>query len=400
MLRKSLVYDAYTIAIHPTARFLKQVYIILFRPSTFAEKFLHLGDQSNFLRQVRFFIEAATYVLILSAATAYLTRYVFTSEVRYWVHLAVGTILLLAPFHVLNWLATGRNLNFKDTLHVLLPVFAATSISTSVFRALYWGLDEILAQLLGHRFVHENPLAEFNVAYMQCLSDQSVILASLFGQDLPGLRSKSPLAAFFESGGICYVLGVYSAAVISGKKFGIGRLHAALIALSSIVAAIVGIFGLFSGAALIAEARHDCVNTAYLRIGQKNPRLLLEQLVTVHKGILPVSESGRLEDRGMSFDERGLVQVYYDPRSYDDAGYVALAQRAKKTSVDVFCKLSASTDLYFSVIRQLGLGITYKYLVAGRETAIVVHANDEACRLNFAPKVLSPLEAIDIETRR
>ena len=86
----SLLQDAYILFLAPIYRFFSVTMAILFRPSQFALESIHLGDRTNFVRQTRYFSEAAAYNLLVSTVTAYVTQFYFLSSERLCWRLTLG----------------------------------------------------------------------------------------------------------------------------------------------------------------------------------------------------------------------------------------------------------------------------------------------------------------------
>jgi hypothetical protein len=192
------------------------------------------------------------------------------------------------------------------------------------------------------------------------------------------------LVSFVEAGGGAYIVAVISTAVIASKKFLISKRRSAVLASSSIILAIGMIWALLISVVVVVGLQSGCANIAFLRMGRKDPALLLSYLARTQQKLLPDEVRSGVLEVAVSYDKQGLIYEYRD--SNDHAGMPVVEVEAIALAVrrNVFCDLVMDRGLYFWVLRDLGLGITDRYTLTRRNAEVIASVRPADCRMNFA----------------
>lgn len=138
------------ILLRPIERFLAQWIAVSTEPSAFVRERLRLGDTTNFLRAVGFFVSAVSTAFLAEVATLYLLGIGNLAEPLYWLFILLTSI----PFVLFSFLLVRlvARLSFKDVLHIsLYPIGAG--IFTGAFFALV--ASAVVAWLVAVGFISE-----------------------------------------------------------------------------------------------------------------------------------------------------------------------------------------------------------------------------------------------------
>ena len=117
--------------LRPVERFSAQVISISTEPSAFVREHVRLGDTTNFLRAVGFFVSAISTAFLAEVATLYLLGIGNLTEPYYWFFILLTSILfVLFCFSLVRLIAP---LSFKDVLHLSLYPIGAGVFTGAVF---------------------------------------------------------------------------------------------------------------------------------------------------------------------------------------------------------------------------------------------------------------------------
>lgn len=382
--RASLYSDFYLIGVKPTLMFLQRIWLITFRPASYASQVV-LGDRTNFVRHARFFIEATALTFVLTSISASVgEQWIIQSEIRAWAFACFTTIVFAIAVYLNGLLIIRPRATLRDVLHVYFPIAAGVMIVAAGFRMLYRSCVLLIDAIFGSRLSEFVPPEPFQSEMWACLGETSIALRIFFGNGAVVATGKPFVQNFVELGGGAYLLAVTSTAVIASRSFSISKLRAAILAVASIILAFAAVAAVFFVVVMAIALQSNCATVAYERMGRKNPAVLLEYLARTQRAMLPDDVRPGVIEVGVSYDASGLIYEYRDTNEYSKLPVAEVEAIALAVRRNVFCDLAMAPEHYFKVLRDLGLGIIDHYALSKRGTQIVASVRAGDCRMNFA----------------
>jgi hypothetical protein len=121
----------FQLLLQPIQRFFAQWIAVSTEPRAFVRACIHLGDTTNFLRAVRFFLSAVSTAFLAEVATLYLLGIGNLTEPYYWLFILLTTIpFVLFCFLLVRLVAP---LSLKDVLHLSFYPIGAGVFAGAVF---------------------------------------------------------------------------------------------------------------------------------------------------------------------------------------------------------------------------------------------------------------------------
>ena len=202
----------------PILRFYKTIYLIIFRPRQFADQSLLLGDETNFIRGAKLYLEAVSYSIVLLAMVSFTGRLpTIVSEWRMWILVASMIGVLSLGFYLCAQLFVPRGVTFKDLLHFEFYLFAAAAAVSSIYSAAFT-VVEFALNFLHVRLFATVPEDLFSDALNSCLRAKTVLLG-LLSETATQPGGASFTASLLRAGYPVQLLILIPAAIIASRKF-------------------------------------------------------------------------------------------------------------------------------------------------------------------------------------
>jgi len=172
--------------------------------------------------------------------------------------------------------------------------------------------------------------------------------------------------------------------VIGAQNFFITQARAGILALFGIVVLIGTLMLVFLATFLFVASSTNCVNIAYSNMGRKDSVLLLSHLTVERQKLMPYNVTKGMVAFKSSFNTSGLVLHYRDSNDYEGLSLDEIAALRQKIDTNVYCDLTLDRELYFWILRDLGLGTVARYVLTERNAELVIAVEPMACRMNFS----------------
>jgi hypothetical protein len=138
------------ILLRPLERFLAQWISVSTEPSAFVRERIRLGDTTNFLRAVYFFLSAISTAFLAEVATLYLLGIGDLAEPFFWLFILLTAIPFVLFCFLLVWFVAP--LSFKDVLHLSLYPIGAGVFAGAAFALV---ASAVVASLVAVGFIPE-----------------------------------------------------------------------------------------------------------------------------------------------------------------------------------------------------------------------------------------------------